>query len=212
MNKDKYDLHFILSIYIKDHDQYNMNNSHHQYPPSKLFIIYCTLAGFIAAWGISGLLVIIDLISQTPAGSFFGAIGISLGYYDPVNAPLVGFVLHILTGTIAGNIFGQVSLFWKRISPYDSKHGLKTGTVVGGVLWTTLFVPVAVLVMQPMLDSFNLGITPNQYVYSVASTFSNLFGIIIFGSLVFHLIYGALMGFMAGKMWEIKAFSLTKMI
>ena len=148
----------------------------------KLFIIYCTLSGFIASWGISGLLVSIDLISQTPPGSFFVVIGISLGYYDPVTAPLIGFGLHVLTGTVAGNIFGQVSLFWKRMSPYNAKHGLKTGIIVGAVLWIVLFVPVSLLIMQPLLDSFTTGITANQYVYSIASAFSNLFGIIIFGS------------------------------
>jgi hypothetical protein len=72
----------------------------------KLFILYCSLAGFIASWGISGLLVSIDVISQTPPGSFFGIIGVSLGFYDPATAPLIGFSLHLLTGTIAGNIFG----------------------------------------------------------------------------------------------------------
>jgi hypothetical protein len=175
-----------------------------------MVIVYCTLAGFIAAWGISELLVIIDFISQTPAGSFFGVIGISLGYYDPVTAPLIG--LHILTGTITGNIFGQVSLFWKDISPYNSKHGLKTGMILEVVLWAILFVPVAVLATQPMLNSFNTGITPNQYVYSIASNFDDLFAIIIFGSLLFHLIYGALLGFMAGKMMEINAFSIPKTV
>ena len=188
----------------------NYSNLQNQLP--KMFIIYCTLAGFIAAWGISGLLVIIDLISQSPPGSFFAAIGISMGYYDPVIAPLIGFGLHILTGTIAGNIFGQISLFWKRMSPYNSKHGLKTGMIVGALLWAILFVPVAVLAIQPMLNSFDTGTTPNQYVYEIASNFGGLFGIILFGSLMFHLIYGALLGFMAGKMMEIKAFSLPKTI
>lgn len=185
-------------------------NLHDQSP--KLFIIYCTLAGFIAAWGISGLLVSIDLISQSTPGSFFGVIGISLGYYDPVSAALIGFGLHVLTGTIAGNIFGQVSLFWKRISPYNSKHGLKMGMIVGVVLWAVLFVPVALLAIAPVLDSFSSGITPNQYVYSIVSNFSSLSGVIIAGSLIFHLIYGALLGFMSGRMMEIRAFSSLKMI
>jgi hypothetical protein len=179
---------------------------------SKLFILYCSLAGFIAAWGISGLLVSIDLISNTPPGSFFGVIGISLGYYDTITAQLVGFGLHVLTGTIAGNIYGQVSVFWKRMSPYSAKHGLKTGMIVGLVLWAVLFVPVASLAIQPMLDSFNSGITPNQYVYSVASSFNGLFGIIIVGSLLFHLIYGALLGYIAGRMMDIRAFIFPKTV
>jgi hypothetical protein len=49
---------------------------------SKLFIVYCTIAGFISAWAISGLLIVIDLISGTPVGTFFGVIGTSLGFTD----------------------------------------------------------------------------------------------------------------------------------
>jgi hypothetical protein len=35
------------------------------------FILYCSLAGFISAWAISGLLLIVDVISGTPAGTIF---------------------------------------------------------------------------------------------------------------------------------------------
>ncbi|MGA7692058.1 MAG: hypothetical protein WCA61_07130, partial [Nitrososphaeraceae archaeon] len=56
----------------------------------KLFILYCSLAGFICAWAISGLLVIVDIISGAPAGTFFAVIGISLGFSDPVTAQYVG--------------------------------------------------------------------------------------------------------------------------
>ena len=50
----------------------------------RLFILYCSIAGFISAWAITGLLVIVDIISGTPAGTFFAVIGISLGFNDPV--------------------------------------------------------------------------------------------------------------------------------
>jgi hypothetical protein len=188
-----------------------MNSVNLQSSP-KMFILYCSLAGFISAWAISGLLVSIDLISQTPPGSFFGVIGISLGHYDPTTAQLIGFGLHVLTGTIAGNIYGQISLFWKRMSPYSTRHGLKTGMVVGIVLWAAMFVPVASLVIQPMIDSYNNGMTPNQYVYSVATKFNGLYGIIMIGSLVFHLIYGALLGYMSGRMTDMKAFVYPKTV
>lgn len=178
----------------------------------KLYVLYCSLAGFIAAWGISGLLVSIDIVSHTPPGSFFGVIGISLGFYDPFTAQLVGFVLHVITGTIAGNIFGQVSLFWKRMSPYNALHGLKTGTVVGIILWAVFFIPVASIAIQPMLDAFDSGVTPNQYVYSIASNFSGMYFTIILGSLVFHIIYGALLGYMSGRMMDIRAFVYQKTI
>ena len=44
------------------------------------------MAGFISAWAISGLLVIVDVVSGTPAGTFFAVIGMSLGFSDPASA------------------------------------------------------------------------------------------------------------------------------
>ena len=67
----------------------------------RVYIPYCTLAGFIAVWAISGLLVVVDLVSGTPSGTFFAVIGISLGFNDPTVAQYVGFGLHLLTGTVA---------------------------------------------------------------------------------------------------------------
>jgi hypothetical protein len=71
------------------------------------------------------------------------------------------------------------------MSPYSTRHGLKTGMIVGVVLWAALFVPVA-------------------------SNFNGLYGIIIVGSLIFNLMYGALLGYMAGRMMDIKAFVYPK--
>ncbi|HJU58759.1 MAG TPA: hypothetical protein VJ583_03360, partial [Nitrososphaeraceae archaeon] len=180
-------------------------NSYYQ-NSSKLYILYCSLAGFIAAWAISGLLTLVDFISQTPPGTFFGVIGISLGFYDPTVAQYIGFILHLLTGLTAGNIFGQISLFWKGLSPYNSQHGIIMGMVVGILLWAILFLPLATFIIQPRLDSFANSITPNQYVYSIASHFQDLYYIIIGGSFMFHLVYGVLLGYIAGRMSEVRIF------
>lgn len=169
------------------------------------FILYCTLAGFISAWAISGLLVIVDVISGTPAGTFFAVIGISLGFSDPVSAQYIGFTLHVLTGMAAGNIFGQISLFWSKIAPYSSKEGMVKGMIVGITLWAVLFVPLATFGIQPRLDSFAYS-APNQYIYNIAGHFQGLYPIIIGGSLVFHMIYGALAGFISGRMAEMAVF------
>jgi hypothetical protein len=168
-------------------------------------ILYCSLAGFISAWAISGLLVIVDIISGTPAGTFFAVIGVSLGFDDPASAQYIGFALHIMTGIAAGNIFGQISLFWSKIAPYNSREGVVKGMVVGIALWTVLFVPLATFAIQPRLDSFAYS-APNQYIYNIVSHFKGLYAVVIGGSLVFHLIYGALIGFLSGRMTEIGVF------
>jgi len=179
--------------------------------PHKYFLLCCSLAGFISAWAISGLLVIVDVISGTPAGTFFVVIGASLGINDPVSAQYIGFALHIMTGMAASNIFGQISLFWSNIAPYNSKEGIVKGMVVGMALWIVLFVPLATFVIQPRLDSFTYS-APNQYIHNIAGHFKGLYSVIIGGSLVFHLIYGALIGFISGRMTEIGVFLKTDRI
>ena len=126
------------------------------------FILYCSIAGFISAWAISGLLVIVDIISDTPPGTFFAVIGVSLGISDPVTAKYIGFILHVITGMVAGNVFGQISVFWSKMAPYNSKEGIVRGMIVGVALWIVLFVPLAIFGIQPRLDSFASS-APNQF-------------------------------------------------
>ena len=97
----------------------------------KMLIVYCTFAGLISAMIISGLLEVIDFASGTPSGTFFAVIGLSLGFNDPASAQYVGMGLHTLTGTVAGNIFGQVALFWKKLIPYNVKTGVYLGLMSG---------------------------------------------------------------------------------
>jgi hypothetical protein len=77
--------------------------------------------------------------------------------------------------------------------------------IVGMALWAVLFVPLATFGIQPRLDSFAFS-APNQYIYNIAGHFKGLYLIIIGGSLVFHLIYGALTGFISGRITEIGIF------
>jgi hypothetical protein len=139
-----------------------------------------------------------------PPGTFFAVIGISLGFSDPLAAQYVDFILHLITRMTAGNIYGQISLFWSRVAPYTPKEGVVKGMIVGIGLWAVLFVPLATFGIQPRLDSFAFS-APNQYIYNIASHFQGLYSIIIGGSFVFHLIYGALSGFISGRMAEIGA-------
>ena len=171
----------------------------------KMYILYCTIAGFISVWAISGLLVLVDYISGTPSGTFFTVIGLSLGINEPATAQFVGLGLHLLTGTVAGNIYGQISVFWRKFAPNSFRHGIKTGLMVGVALWIILFVPLATFGIQPKLDSFVI-FAPNQYIFEISSHFQGLYPVIILGSLAFHLLYGSLLGFLAGRMTELGTF------
>lgn len=169
----------------------------------KMLIVYCTLAGLISAMIISGLLEVIDFASGTPSGTFFAVIGLSLGVNDPATAQYVGMGLHTLTGTVAGNIFGQVALFWKKLIPHNLKTGVKLGLVLGICLWAVLFAPLATFGIQPKLDSFMIT-EGNTYAHSIANHFAGMYYFVLGASLLFHLVYGAVFGLLAGRMTGVK--------
>jgi hypothetical protein len=168
-----------------------------------MLIVYCTFAGLISAMIISGLLEVIDFASGTPSGTFFAVIGLSLGFNEPSSAQYVGIILHTLTGTVAGNIFGQVALFWKKIIPYNLKYGVYLGLVLGISLWAILFTPLATFGIQPKLDSF-IFTDVNSYAHSIANHFAGLYYFVLGASLLFHLVYGVVFGLLAGRMTEAK--------
>ncbi len=169
----------------------------------KMLIVYCTLAGLISALIISGLLVVIDFASGTPSGTFFAVIGLSLGFNDPASAQYIGLGLHTLTGTVAGNIFGQLALFWQKLIPYNMKRGVSFGLMLGLSLWVVLFVPLATFGIQPKLDTFMIT-EANTYAHSIANHFAGLYYFVLGASLLFHLVYGAVFGLLAGRMTGVK--------
>jgi hypothetical protein len=169
----------------------------------KMLIVYCTLAGLISAMIISGLLEVIDFTSGTPRGTFFAVIGLSLGFNDPAFAQYIGLGLHILTGTVAGNIFGQVALFWRILIPYNMKKGVTLGLMLGISLWAVLFVPLATFGIQPKLDTFMIT-EANPYAHSIANHFAGLYYLVLGASLLFHLVYGAIFGLLVGRMTGVK--------
>jgi len=170
---------------------------------SKYLILYSTFAGFISAWAISGLLVIVDIVLQTPIGTFFAVIGTSLGFHDTVVSQYIGFALHIATGTVAGNIFGQGVLFWNKLFPYNLKRGITYGIIAGISLWIVLFLPLATFIIQPKLDVFAIS-APNQYLFGIASHFQGLYPLVAICSLGFHIIYGIVFGFIVWRLIELK--------
>ena len=166
-------------------------------------LAYCTLSGFLASIVISGLLFSLDFISKTPPGTFFAVIGSSLGFYDSNTSPYVGLLLHIATGTVAGNLLGQGGIFWNRLIPFGLKRGTILGVITGISLWLVLFLPLTTYVIQPKLDMFNFS-APNQYIFVIAQHFQGLNAVVVIGSFFFHIIYGIILGLIAGRLIELK--------
>jgi hypothetical protein len=85
------------------------------------------------------------------------------------------------------------------------------GMIVGVALWAVLFFPLATYVIQPRLDSLILS-APNQEIQGISLHFHQLYFVVIGGSFIFHLIYGAMVGFISGRMTELGIFTKMKTI
>ncbi len=170
---------------------------------SRFVLGYCTLSGLLASIVISGLLFILDFISKTPPGTFFAVIGSSLGFYDSNTSPYVGLLLHFATGTVAGNLLGQAGIFWNRLIPFGLRRGTILGVITGISLWLVLFLPLTTYIIQPKLDMFNFS-APNQYVFVISQHFQGLDTVVVVGSFFFHIIYGIILGLIAGRLIELK--------
>ena len=170
---------------------------------SRYVLAYCTLAGFLSSIVISVLLFSLDFISRTPPGTFFAVIGSSLGFYDSSTSPYIGLLLHFATGTVAGNLLGQGGIFWNKLIPIGIKRGTVLGIITGISLWLVLFLPLTIYVIQPKIDLFNFS-APNQYVFVIAQHFQELGMVVVIGSFFFHIIYGIILGLIAGKLIELK--------
>ena len=86
-------------------------------------------------------------------GTFYSVIGLTVGAGLPA-AVYVGLVLHILTGTVIGLLFGYITTVVRPFNISSLPKVLGLAMLTGLVLWIVLFVPITVFAVQPALPNF----------------------------------------------------------
>ncbi|HXG07583.1 MAG TPA: hypothetical protein VNI77_09695 [Nitrososphaera sp.] len=161
-------------------------------------------AGLISSLAISGLLLLVERISELPVGTFYLVLVSALLQTQDfsVGAALLGLLMHIAAGSMIG-LAVSVPLASRRIAKYAPVYGLAAGFL----LWIALFIPVTYGVMIPLLNTMeNQEITqqvPAGKIYEVAT--SDLLGMIdrvIIGSFPFNMFYGLLTAMLTKSMYE----------
>ncbi len=174
-------------------------------------IKYGAIAGLIATWSISTAIAASELELGLPISTFYAIMGMSLGYSDFVPAAYLGFGLHLITGAILGIIIGFVSsrLVTKVVlNPYKS---VLLGMATGMAVWLVLFLPVTALLVQPSIQriSFLLAESfPSQSAMLSGNTGQLVWGIGL-SAIAFHIIWGAIFGYIFSSLVRIKAFRVT---
>jgi hypothetical protein len=161
-------------------------------------------AGLISSLAISGLLLLVERMSELPVGTFYLVLVSALlqAQEYSAGAAVLGFLMHLAAGSIIG-VAISAPLASKRIARYAPAYGLAAGFA----LWAALFIPITYAVMVPLLNSVGgQEITqqvPAGRVYAVATgDLLAMMDRVIIGSLAFNVFYGLLAVMLAKSMYE----------
>jgi hypothetical protein len=154
------------------------------------------IAGLTAAWAIFGFILAIDSELNLPPGTFYKMIGLAFGI-DSSYAVYIGFLLHMITGTIIGIVYSTLSKNIKKLYITSVYKGVGTGILTGVVVWVILFLPLNYGIMQPTLQNMISTLNPTSPEYLMAEQLLVLSNVIVFGSLAIHVVFGGVMGFCA---------------
>ena len=171
---------------------------------------YGALSGFIATWSISSAIAVAELALGLKIGTFYSIMGISVGLPNAISAAYLGFGLHLLTGTVLGAVLGAIGIRWKRIRMFSPYKSSLVGIGAGIVIWLVLFLPITVLLIQPSIQRIVviLAVASQQPVLSdyINRSVTNL----TLMAIVFHMIWGAIFGFMMSSLLRIRDFRIKQ--
>ena len=179
---------------------------------------YGAIAGLVATWSISTAIAASELELGLPISTFYAIMGITLGSNDFNASAYLGFGLHLATGTILGAVIGGLAVrvemrknITNSFSPYKSiLMGIGTGILV----WLVLFVPITALIIQPSIGRIIqiLSLSQENVLFSVfdADNLGQSFRGIAISALAFHIVWGAIFGFIISSLLRIRIYNNNK--
>ena len=178
---------------------------------------YGAIAGLIATWSISTAIAASEIELGLPISTFYAVMGISLGSIDFIASAYLGFGLHLVTGTVLGAIIGGIAVrvesqknITNVFSPYKS---ILMGIATGILVWLVLFLPVTALIIQPSIgrieEILSLGQNNNNTSFSTfdISNLDQSFRGIAISAIVFHVVWGAIFGFIISSLLRIRIYN-----
>jgi cytochrome bd-type quinol oxidase subunit 2 len=170
-----------------------------EYRFRKKSLLSGALAGFIAAWVLVGLIFAGDMALGFPSGTLYSIIGLTMAGLGMPYALYFGIGMHLVTGTLIGTVFGYITAIVGAFNITSLGKGTVVGILAGFISFSLLFIPITRFQVEQSLIGFLASIHPpgtdqiilQNRALDVAST-------VLAGAVPFHIIYGAIMGFITG--------------
>ncbi len=158
------------------------------------------VAGLVGGFALFSSFFWIDSEIGVPFGTFYKIIGMLIGL-DGLPAITFGFFAHMLTAAAIGSIFCICSKLHKLLRISGVTKGIVGGAVTGIEVYAIFFMPITLYVMFPMVSSQALGLSSiSGEDMQIAALLMKTFDKILWGSLILHVLYGAIMGLFSSIM------------
>lgn len=154
-------------------------------------------SGFIASLAISAIISLSEVVMNLPNGIYFSVLGTVLGITTAGNYQYglyLGWVSHLLTGTVIGSIFGAVMSILPICDIRKRAQTIVMGLLAGFSAFIIIFNPISRLGIEPSLVETLTLIMPGHNSILISNTVNNLMSTLLVGSIVMHIIYGSILG------------------
>jgi hypothetical protein len=155
-----------------------------------------TVAGLVGGFALFASLFGIDSQLGVAPGTFYMMLGIAVGLHD-MPAIVFGFMAHMLTAATIGAVFCVCSTLHRVLHLTSVWKGIFAGGVTGLEVYAIFFMPITLFVMIPtvnatLIDGSQTIVTAQERFAAI--TLQENIDLIMWGALVLHVLYGAVMG------------------
>lgn len=152
------------------------------------------IAGLVGGFALFSSFLWIDSEVGVPFGTFYKMVGMAVGLHG-LSAIAFGFIAHMLVASLIGATFCICSIIHKILNISSVPKGIIAGAVTGIEVYAIFFMPITIYVMMPMITDHASGlyaITEDDV--QIAKILTQYSDKILWGSLVLHVLFGAIMG------------------
>ena len=177
----------------------------------RMMVAYGLVAGFVSSIAISGLLLLVEKSISLPVGTFYFMLSSALihsqNFYS-INNIILGFILHVITGSVIGLAMCIPFILFKDKSlELLQKYAVAYGLGFGFALWLFFFIPITLWVILPILDASQDKTIIQEVPAQVDVMFSTdklamLIDRITLGAVAFNMFYGLLVAIIIKGLFE----------
>ena len=157
-------------------------------------------AGLMGGFALFSSFFAIDQMLDIPAGTFYKTIGVTMGV-DDASAIALGYIAHMGVAALIGAMYLLASNIWRFFRLVTVPKAIITGVWTGLIVFTLAFLPIHMFVMTPIMEVELIITDVSEFNLEEQEALATLLfnsDKIYYNALILHIIFGAIMGFIAG--------------